>query len=113
MNEFVSPAGAGHGLQVALRIRPLNTNELQSNSSNTSFEMIPELNAVTYSPNLCQNTQIFQVDHLFDEMDTVETIYHHIGHEIILRCVSGFSGAIFACLSNHIPLFSLCALQME
>jgi hypothetical protein len=98
MSEFLSPtAAAGYGLQVALRRRPLNEKELQSNSSNTSFQMIPELNAVTYCPNQCQNTQIFQVDHLFDEMDSVETIYHHIGHQIILQCVSGFFGAIFAC----------------
>lgn len=117
-------AAAVRGIHVALRIRPLHSHELQASSLDTSstpssptkstpssflplnsypvsrspiFHTIPEIHAVMYCPNQCQTTQIYQVDRLFDEMDTIEAIYHHIGHRMIQNCIHGVSSAIFVC----------------
>jgi hypothetical protein len=96
-----SPPVSG-GLHVALRIRPLNKKELQSDT-NSAFRVIPELNSVLYCPNQCQASHLFQADDLFDETDSIETIYHQIGHGIIQQCVHGSYGAIFACDPPSFP----------
>lgn len=85
-----------NGIKVGIKIRPLNSKE-SVNEYTSTYHLIPEIHSLVYSPNQCQNKQIFQSDYLFDENEPIEGIYHLICHTMIERVIDGYEGALFAC----------------
>ena len=84
------------GIQVAIRVRPLNERETSGGHSE-AFQALVSQNAVAQvKDGIPVDGQTYLYDKVFDEKATTAEIYARIARDAVQGVVSGVNGVIFA-----------------
>ena len=84
------------GIQVAIRVRPLNEREITGGQS-VSFQALVGQNAVAQlRDGMPMEGQTYLYDKVFDEKATTAEVYTHIARDAVKNVANGINGTIFA-----------------
>eukprot|EP01041_Mallomonas_annulata_P002987 gene2987-5859_t len=85
------------GICVAIRLRPLNSREINSGQASV-FQCLPEYNSITQQNKDGQpiEGQFYQYDKVFNEESSTDEVYSYIAKDIVTGVAHGINGTIFA-----------------